>query len=250
MEGIARQPEAAPKIQGAMIIAAALIEGVALFARRHLPHEPSKRRPSHGRMDMADSIARRVDTRTSGWPPWTHPAGAARANMRRPRPSPRSSGTMVGLTWLTFGLLAARPLQGGLETDPHRAWRQARSTPSATVPGRGAPNARDEYWPASKQQRRRPHRRRRRQGQGHRRPGPARPRRPPRRPPSSTKARDEAQILLANAQRELKAAHEKALADLRRESADLAIGLSRKIIGESLDEKKSRDLVDRLIKTV
>ena len=32
LEGIARQPEAAPKIQGAMIIAAALIEGVALFA--------------------------------------------------------------------------------------------------------------------------------------------------------------------------------------------------------------------------
>ena len=30
-EGIARQPEAAPKIQTAMIIAAALIEGVALF---------------------------------------------------------------------------------------------------------------------------------------------------------------------------------------------------------------------------
>ncbi|MCB1069239.1 MAG: ATP synthase F0 subunit C [Kiritimatiellae bacterium] len=31
MEGIARQPEAAPKIQTAMIISAALIEGVALF---------------------------------------------------------------------------------------------------------------------------------------------------------------------------------------------------------------------------
>jgi F-type H+-transporting ATPase subunit c len=31
MDGIARQPEAAPKIQTAMIIAAALIEGVALF---------------------------------------------------------------------------------------------------------------------------------------------------------------------------------------------------------------------------
>ena len=31
-EAIARQPEAASKIQGAMIIAAALIEGVALFA--------------------------------------------------------------------------------------------------------------------------------------------------------------------------------------------------------------------------
>lgn len=31
MDAIARQPEAAPKIQTAMIIAAALIEGVALF---------------------------------------------------------------------------------------------------------------------------------------------------------------------------------------------------------------------------
>ena len=31
MEGIARQPEAASKIQTAMIIAAALIEGAALF---------------------------------------------------------------------------------------------------------------------------------------------------------------------------------------------------------------------------
>lgn len=31
MEGIARQPEAASKIQTAMIIAAALIEGVGLF---------------------------------------------------------------------------------------------------------------------------------------------------------------------------------------------------------------------------
>ena len=31
MEGIARQPEAASKIQTAMIIAAALTEGVALF---------------------------------------------------------------------------------------------------------------------------------------------------------------------------------------------------------------------------
>jgi len=32
MEGIARQPEAGGKIQTAMIISAALIEGVALFA--------------------------------------------------------------------------------------------------------------------------------------------------------------------------------------------------------------------------
>lgn len=32
VESISRQPEAAGKIQGAMIVAAALIEGVALFA--------------------------------------------------------------------------------------------------------------------------------------------------------------------------------------------------------------------------
>lgn len=32
LEGIARQPEATPKIQVNMLIAAALVEGVALFA--------------------------------------------------------------------------------------------------------------------------------------------------------------------------------------------------------------------------
>ena len=32
MEGIARQPEATPKIQITMLIAAALIEGLGLFA--------------------------------------------------------------------------------------------------------------------------------------------------------------------------------------------------------------------------
>jgi F-type H+-transporting ATPase subunit c len=32
MEGIARQPEASGEIRGAMIIAAALVEGAALFA--------------------------------------------------------------------------------------------------------------------------------------------------------------------------------------------------------------------------
>lgn len=32
MESMARQPEAAPRIQAGMLIAAALIEGVALFA--------------------------------------------------------------------------------------------------------------------------------------------------------------------------------------------------------------------------
>ena len=31
LEGIARQPEAAPKIQAGMLVAAALVEGMALF---------------------------------------------------------------------------------------------------------------------------------------------------------------------------------------------------------------------------
>ncbi|HMP75818.1 MAG TPA: F0F1 ATP synthase subunit B [Kiritimatiellia bacterium] len=64
------------------------------------------------------------------------------------------------------------------------------------------------------------------------------------------KARDEANILLANAQREISSAHEKAVADLRRESADLAVGLTRKILADQLDEPRSRSLVDRLLTQV
>ena len=61
------------------------------------------------------------------------------------------------------------------------------------------------------------------------------------------KAREEAQILVENAQREIRTEHAKAIASLRKESADLAIGLSKKILGENLDEQRSRDLVDRII---
>ncbi len=64
------------------------------------------------------------------------------------------------------------------------------------------------------------------------------------------KARDEANILLTNAQREIAIAHQKAIADLRRESADLAVGLSRKILADQLDETRGRNLVDRLLKQV
>lgn len=65
-----------------------------------------------------------------------------------------------------------------------------------------------------------------------------------------SRAREESHILLSNAQRDIQNAHDKAVANLRRESAALAIDLSRKIIGENLDEQKSRALVDRLIKLV
>lgn len=64
------------------------------------------------------------------------------------------------------------------------------------------------------------------------------------------KAREEAQILVENAQREIRAAHEKAVTSLRRESADLAIDLARRVIRDNLDEARSRKLTDQLIQNI
>ncbi len=61
------------------------------------------------------------------------------------------------------------------------------------------------------------------------------------------KAKDEAKIVLENANREITAAKEKAEAMLRKDSADLAIALSSKLIGENLDNEKNRILTDKLI---
>lgn len=61
------------------------------------------------------------------------------------------------------------------------------------------------------------------------------------------KARDEAQILIDNAKREIHAEQDKAMASLRRESAELAIEISRKILKENLDESRSRKIADTLI---
>ncbi|MCO5043990.1 MAG: F0F1 ATP synthase subunit B [Kiritimatiellae bacterium] len=60
------------------------------------------------------------------------------------------------------------------------------------------------------------------------------------------KARDEAGILLANAQREIRSEHDRVIADLRRESAELAISLARKILADQMDEARSRSLLERL----
>lgn len=62
------------------------------------------------------------------------------------------------------------------------------------------------------------------------------------------KAREESQILLENAQREIRTAQEKAIASLRKESADLAVQMARKVIGDNLDEARSRALTDKLIR--
>lgn len=61
------------------------------------------------------------------------------------------------------------------------------------------------------------------------------------------RAREEAAILLSNAQRDIQIEREKAIADLRREAADLAVGLSRQILQDQLDEARARALADQLI---
>ena len=61
------------------------------------------------------------------------------------------------------------------------------------------------------------------------------------------KAQTEAQILVENARREIRAESDRAMLALRRESAELAIGISRKILRDHLDEEKSRKIADQLI---
>ena len=61
------------------------------------------------------------------------------------------------------------------------------------------------------------------------------------------KSRKEAQILVENAERDIGKAREKAIAALRKESADLSIALAGKLIGANLDDKKNRAMVDKLI---
>lgn len=63
-----------------------------------------------------------------------------------------------------------------------------------------------------------------------------------------SKAREEAQILIQNAEREIGAAQGRAVAALRKESADLAISLAKRVIGANLDEARSRAVTDELIR--
>jgi len=60
-------------------------------------------------------------------------------------------------------------------------------------------------------------------------------------------AREEAKILLENARREISTAEDKAIANLRQESAAMAVSLAGKILQSELDEAKSRELTDKLI---
>ena len=64
------------------------------------------------------------------------------------------------------------------------------------------------------------------------------------------KAKQEAQILVENAERDISEKENQARARLRGESADLAISLASKIVGENLDDEKNRSLTDKLIKEI
>lgn len=62
------------------------------------------------------------------------------------------------------------------------------------------------------------------------------------------KAKSEAQIIFENSERDIKARQEKAFADLKRESADIAVTLAGKIIQENLKDKSAdKKFMDKLI---
>jgi len=62
-----------------------------------------------------------------------------------------------------------------------------------------------------------------------------------------TKAREQAEALIARARAEIQQEREKAVQDLRSQVADLAVMAAGRIIGESLDAKKHRELIERTI---
>ena len=62
-----------------------------------------------------------------------------------------------------------------------------------------------------------------------------------------TKAREQAEGLIARARAEIQQEREKAVQDLRAQVADLAVLAASRIIGESLDAKKHRELIERTI---
>ena len=61
------------------------------------------------------------------------------------------------------------------------------------------------------------------------------------------KAREQAEALIAKARAEIQQERQKAVQDLRLQVADLAVMAAGRIIGESLDAKKHRELIERAI---
>lgn len=61
------------------------------------------------------------------------------------------------------------------------------------------------------------------------------------------KAKEQADQIVSRAKREIAIERERAIQDLRAQVADLAVLAAGRIIGESLDPKKHRELIDRAI---
>lgn len=61
------------------------------------------------------------------------------------------------------------------------------------------------------------------------------------------KARQDAEGIITRARAEIEQERQSAVQDLRRQVADLAVLAASRIIGESLDEKKHRELIDRAV---
>lgn len=61
------------------------------------------------------------------------------------------------------------------------------------------------------------------------------------------KAREQAEALTAKARAEIQQERQQAVQDLRSQVADLAVMAAGRIIGESLDAKKHRELIERTI---
>ena len=64
------------------------------------------------------------------------------------------------------------------------------------------------------------------------------------------KAKEEAQLLIENARTEIKAEFDRSRSILRRQSADLAVAFSQKLLKKELDEKRQSELLSELIKEV
>jgi F-type H+-transporting ATPase subunit b len=65
-----------------------------------------------------------------------------------------------------------------------------------------------------------------------------------------TKSEEEAKRIIENARREIEAERQKALDSVRAEVADLVVAATERVIGESLDMTRQRQLIERAISEV
>ena len=65
-----------------------------------------------------------------------------------------------------------------------------------------------------------------------------------------TSAQEEKRRILASASQEIEASKQAAIAELKKTTADISIGIAEKLIRQNLDDAKNRALVDQLIQEV